>query len=110
MDVGMMMIFTSYGWENCSDKQVWDEDIRLARLAADLGSLNAVQAGLERTLSGVLWTGLLRPILKIPALPAFVIVGVVCLWLGRRTGRRGPAEPSFLGMSRPRRRRSRGLS
>ena len=37
MDVGMMMIFASYGWENCSDKQVWDEDIRLARLAADLG-------------------------------------------------------------------------
>jgi alkanesulfonate monooxygenase SsuD/methylene tetrahydromethanopterin reductase-like flavin-dependent oxidoreductase (luciferase family) len=37
MDVGMMMVFTSYGWENCSDKQVWDEDIRLARMAADLG-------------------------------------------------------------------------
>src|SRR5207253_7246207 len=37
MDVGMMMVFASYGWENCSDKRVWDEDIRLARLAADLG-------------------------------------------------------------------------
>jgi alkanesulfonate monooxygenase SsuD/methylene tetrahydromethanopterin reductase-like flavin-dependent oxidoreductase (luciferase family) len=37
MDVGMMMIFASYGWENCSDAQVWDEEIRLARLAADLG-------------------------------------------------------------------------
>lgn len=37
MDVGMMMIFTSYGWENCPDHQVWEEDIRLARLAADSG-------------------------------------------------------------------------
>jgi hypothetical protein len=75
----------------------------------DLGSLIAVQAGLQRTLSGVLWTGLLLPILKIPALPAFVIGGVLCLWLGGRIGGR-PGEASFLGMSRPRRRRSRGLS
>ncbi|MFV0298847.1 MAG: LLM class flavin-dependent oxidoreductase, partial [Hyphomicrobiaceae bacterium] len=37
MDVGMMMIFTNYGWDNCPDSQVWDEDIRLARMAADLG-------------------------------------------------------------------------
>jgi hypothetical protein len=27
----------SYGWENCSDARLWDEEIRLARLAADLG-------------------------------------------------------------------------
>jgi alkanesulfonate monooxygenase SsuD/methylene tetrahydromethanopterin reductase-like flavin-dependent oxidoreductase (luciferase family) len=37
MDVGMMMVFASYGWDDCSDRQVWDEEIRLARLAADLG-------------------------------------------------------------------------
>ena len=37
MDVGMMMAFASYGWENCPDSRVWDEEIRLARLAADLG-------------------------------------------------------------------------
>src|SRR5580704_11277347 len=37
MDVGMMMVFASYGWDNCSDARVWDEEIRLARLAADLG-------------------------------------------------------------------------
>ena len=30
MDVGMMMVFASYGWENCSDGRVWDEEIRLA--------------------------------------------------------------------------------
>jgi alkanesulfonate monooxygenase SsuD/methylene tetrahydromethanopterin reductase-like flavin-dependent oxidoreductase (luciferase family) len=37
MDVGMMMVFASYGWEDCSDQRVWDEEIRLARLAAELG-------------------------------------------------------------------------
>jgi alkanesulfonate monooxygenase SsuD/methylene tetrahydromethanopterin reductase-like flavin-dependent oxidoreductase (luciferase family) len=37
MDVGMMMVFASYGWEHCSDARVWEEEIRLARLAADLG-------------------------------------------------------------------------
>ncbi len=37
MDVGMMMVFASYGWENTPDHQVWDEEIRLARLAADSG-------------------------------------------------------------------------
>src|SRR4029077_8541704 len=37
MDVGMMMAFASYGWENCPDDRVWDEEIRLAALAADSG-------------------------------------------------------------------------
>jgi len=37
MDVGMMMVFASYGWEDCSDDRVWKEEIRLARLAADSG-------------------------------------------------------------------------
>lgn len=37
MDVGMMMVFASYGWDDCPDKQVWDEEIKLARLAADSG-------------------------------------------------------------------------
>jgi hypothetical protein len=37
MDVGMMMVFAGYSWENWSDARVWDEEIRLARLAADLG-------------------------------------------------------------------------
>ena len=75
----------------------------------DLGSLIAVQAGLQGIFSGVLWTALVLPILKIPALPTFVIAGVLCLWLGRRIG--SQAEPRFLGGARPpRRRRSRGLS
>src|SRR5437867_11227502 len=37
MDVGVQMVFSSYGWSNGSDEQVWDEELRLARLAADLG-------------------------------------------------------------------------
>ena len=37
MDVGMMMVFASYGWESCADDRVWDEEIRLARIAADSG-------------------------------------------------------------------------
>jgi alkanesulfonate monooxygenase SsuD/methylene tetrahydromethanopterin reductase-like flavin-dependent oxidoreductase (luciferase family) len=37
MDVGIQMVFASYGWENISDAQVWDEELRLARLADELG-------------------------------------------------------------------------
>src|ERR1043166_9258550 len=37
MDVGMMLLFASYGWDDCPDERVWYEEIRLARLAADLG-------------------------------------------------------------------------
>ena len=38
MDVGMMMIFSSYGWEDGSDGQMWEEELRLAEIAADSGS------------------------------------------------------------------------
>jgi alkanesulfonate monooxygenase SsuD/methylene tetrahydromethanopterin reductase-like flavin-dependent oxidoreductase (luciferase family) len=37
MDVGIQMVFASYGWTDISDQQVWDEEIRLARLADELG-------------------------------------------------------------------------
>ena len=37
MEVGLQMVFASYGWTDVSDEQVWDEELRLARLAADLG-------------------------------------------------------------------------
>src|SRR5262245_44282630 len=37
MDVGLRMVFASYGWSTVSDEQVWDEELRLGRLAADLG-------------------------------------------------------------------------
>ena len=35
MDVGMMMVFSSYGWEEGSDGQMWEEELRLAEIAAD---------------------------------------------------------------------------
>ena len=37
MDVGMMMLFASYGWDDCPDDRVWSEEIRLAEIAADSG-------------------------------------------------------------------------
>ncbi len=37
MDVGMMMLFSSYGWDDGSDGQMWEEDLRLAEVAADAG-------------------------------------------------------------------------
>jgi len=37
MDVGVQMVFASYGWSDVSDAQVWDEELRLARLAVELG-------------------------------------------------------------------------
>ena len=42
MDVGMMMIFAAYGWENIDDDQVWDEELRLARQAATGEPTNAL--------------------------------------------------------------------
>ena len=37
MDVGIQMVFASYGWTDVSDEQVWNEEIHLARLADELG-------------------------------------------------------------------------
>ena len=37
MDVGLQMIFATYGWSNVSDEQAWNEELQLARLAADHG-------------------------------------------------------------------------
>ena len=32
MDVGIQMIFSTYGWPGMSDREAWQEEIRLARL------------------------------------------------------------------------------
>ena len=37
MDVGLQMIFATYGWSNVSDEQAWNEELQFARLAADHG-------------------------------------------------------------------------
>ena len=31
------MVFASYGWDKISDAQVWDEELRLARLVDEIG-------------------------------------------------------------------------
>ncbi len=52
-----------------------------------------------------MWTWAILPILKLPALPAFLIAGTFFLWLGRRIGSR--ADVGFIGARAPRRRRPR---
>src|SRR5258707_5326745 len=37
MDVGIQMVLTTYGWQGMSDDQAWDAEIRLARVADELG-------------------------------------------------------------------------
>jgi alkanesulfonate monooxygenase SsuD/methylene tetrahydromethanopterin reductase-like flavin-dependent oxidoreductase (luciferase family) len=37
MEVGTQMVMATYGWQGISDDQAWDEEIRLARLADELG-------------------------------------------------------------------------
>jgi hypothetical protein len=75
----------------------------------DMRSLGDTQSAVQRHLSGALWTWIIRPLLMIPALPAFLALGLVFLWLGNRSG--GDVDPGFaIGPRRPRRRRSRGLS
>jgi hypothetical protein len=115
-----MVLFRALGWLLLAlavgavvyDGLNWWSDGALRLLAlgelwsrVDLASLNAFQAG--RPGRAVAATGAADPQRARPA--AFVIAGVIFLWLGRRVGSR--TDPSFLGMSqRPRRRRSRGLS
>jgi alkanesulfonate monooxygenase SsuD/methylene tetrahydromethanopterin reductase-like flavin-dependent oxidoreductase (luciferase family) len=37
MDVGIQMIFSTYGWPGMSDREAWMEEIRLARVADEVG-------------------------------------------------------------------------
>ena len=74
----------------------------------DVRSLSDVQTAIQRHLSVSLWNWLVQPVLMIPALPAFLVLGTVFLWLGGRVGDGAP-EGFVLGSRPPRRRRSRGL-
>src|SRR5258707_6204734 len=67
----------------------------------DLDSMNRAQSAVQRHLSVGLWNWVALPILRLPALPMFVIAGTIFLWLGRRIGSR--AEASFIGSRPPRR-------
>jgi len=73
----------------------------------DMRSLGDAQTAVQRHLSSALWTWVLRPILLVPALPAFLVLGLLFLWLGNRSG--SAPEPGLLtGTRPPRRRRNRG--
>ena len=37
MDIGLQMVFTGYGWNDITDQQVWDEELRIAEIAVDGG-------------------------------------------------------------------------
>ena len=72
----------------------------------DIRSLNDAQTAVQRHLSANLWNWVIRPILVIPALAAFLILGLLFQWLGHRAG---PPAPNLLtGARPPRRRRNRG--
>ena len=73
----------------------------------DVASLAGTQTAIQRDVSVSLWAWIVRPILAIPAMAAFLALGVVLLWLGRP---RALAEPNILTGSRSRPRRRRGRS
>jgi hypothetical protein len=75
----------------------------------DVRSLGDVQSAIQRHLSAALWNWVARPVLMVPALPAFVVLGLLFLWLGNRSS--ASPEADYLTGSRParlRRRRNRG--
>ena len=121
-----MVVFRALGWLFLAlavsaivhDGLVWGTEgtFRLLTLGGlwshlDPGSFSEAQIALQRGPASILWFWLVRPLLMVPVLPAFLALGGLLLWAGRRDGRRsGTAEASFLVGSRPRRRRNRGLS
>jgi hypothetical protein len=75
----------------------------------DTRSLSDAQTAVQRRVSSGLWFWLVRPVLMVPALPAFLVLGLFFLWIGNRRGGR-PETGFVLGPRAPRRRRYRGLS
>ena len=80
----------------------------------DYASLAATQAYLTQHVSSHGWAWGALPLLRLPALPVFLVLGLICLWIGQPAGEsRRPVlgEVGFgNGSRRPRRRRGRGLS
>jgi hypothetical protein len=75
----------------------------------DTRSLADAQTAVQRRVSSGLWFWLVRPVLMVPVLPAFLVFGLFFLWIGNRRGGR-PETGFVLGPRAPRRRRYRGLS
>ncbi len=77
----------------------------------DVRSMSDAQSSVQRHVSSSLWNWIIRPILTVPVLPAFVVLGLIFLWLGGGGSSEGRSESGLLIGSRPpRRRRHRGLS
>ena len=118
-----MVVFRALGWLLLAmavavvvhDALAWvtEGSFRLLALGdlwshLDAASLANLQMAIQRHLSAVVWTWIVRPVLLVPALPVFLILGLLFLRIGERGGDR--PEPGFvLGSRPPRRRRSRGL-
>jgi hypothetical protein len=75
----------------------------------DMGSLSNAQSAVQRHVSQALWNWIIRPVLAVPVLPAFVVLGMIFLWLGGNSDARAESG-TLLGSRPPRRRRNRGLS
>lgn len=80
----------------------------------DYGSLAAVQGVSTEHGAARGWRWGVLALLRLPAVPVFLILGLVLIWIGQRNaeGRRGGSASGFSvgGTRRPRRRRSRGLN
>ncbi len=123
-----MVLFRALGWlllalaiaAAVQDVLIWwaEGAFRLLALGdmwarLDYGSLSASQTYLSEHVSSRGWLWVALPFLRLPALPVFLVLGLLCLWIGQQggEGRRGVAPSTVVGGSRrPRRRRSRGLS
>lgn len=75
----------------------------------DMRSLSNAQSAVQRHVSSALWSWIIRPVLAVPVLPAFVVLGLIFLWLGGN-GEARAESGILLGSRPPRRRRNRGLS
>jgi len=119
---GKMLVFRALGWLLLAlavaaivhDALAWwsEGSFRLLGLGdlwahLDTGSYADAQTAVQRHLSTGLWIWIVRPLLALPALPAFVVLGLLFLWLGRRGGEPREAR-TFVGGRQRRRRRSRG--
>ena len=119
-----MVVFRAFGWLLLAmavaafvrDGLAWWTEGSLQLLGLgdlwshlDGSSFADAQTAVQRQVSPGLWFWLVRPILMVPLLPAFLVSGFFFLWLGNRAGSR-PDTGFLLGSRPPRRRRHRGLS
>ena len=126
---GVMVLFRALGWLLLAMTVAaavqngltwWSEGVfRFLALGdvwshIDYGSLAATQTYLTQHVSSHGWAWGVLPLLRLPAVPVFLILGLFGLWIGQPAGdgrRGGLGEASFVGGTRrPRRRRGRGLS